>query len=53
MKEALFLLLTGLCLILALSAPAAAQWFHRLGHVGKSKTKQTEHSSKHVKRRDK
>lgn len=53
MKKALFLLLTGLCLIVALSTPAAAQWFHRLGHVGKSKTKKAEHSTKHVKRRDK
>ena len=53
MKRALLLLIASLCLLLASNAPVEAQWFHRIGHVAKSGTKKAEHSSKHVKRRDK
>jgi hypothetical protein len=49
MKKILFLFVTSLLLALASTAPAAAQWFHRIGHVAKSKTKKSEHSNKGVK----
>ena len=49
MRKSFFILLAGLCLVLAASAPAAAQWFHRIGHVSKSRTKKAEHSNKNVK----
>lgn len=49
MKKILLLLTTSLLLALTCVAPAAAQWFHRIGHVAKSKTKKSEHSNKGVK----
>jgi hypothetical protein len=49
MKRNLFLLLTGLLLVMVSAAPSAAQWFHRIGHVSKSKTKKSEHSNKGIK----
>ena len=53
MKKALLLLVASLLLVLSSIAPAAAQGFHRIGHVGKSDTKKAEHSSKRVGHRDK
>ena len=49
MRKPLLFLFTSLCLVLAASAPAAAQWFHRIGHVSKSRSKKAEHSDKNVK----
>ena len=49
MKKSLLFLSIILCLVLVSSGPAAAQWFHRIGHVSKSRTKKVEHSDKHVK----
>ena len=49
MKKTLLLLLASLLLVLISVAPAAAQWFHRIGHVSKSKTKKSEHSNKGIK----
>ena len=49
MKKTLLLLLASLLLVLTSVAPAAAQWFHRIGHVSKSKTKKSERSNKGVK----
>ena len=53
MKKTLLLLASGLLLVLVSAAPVAAQWFHRIGHVSKSRTKKAEHSDRHVKHRDK
>ena len=53
MKKTLLLLVASLSLLLATAAPASAQWFHRIGHVGKSKTKKAEHSNKRLKHHDK
>ena len=53
MKKPLILLVASLLLVLTAVAPAAAQWFHRIGHVSKSKTKKSEHSNKHVKHSEK
>src|SRR6476469_10495045 len=53
MKKTLLLLVTSLFLALASAAPAAAQWFHRIGHVAKSKTKKSEHSNKRLKHANK
>ena len=39
----------SLCVVLVSGAPAAAQGFHRIGHVNKSHTKKAEHSDKNVK----
>ena len=49
MKKSLLILFVGLCLVLVSSAPAAAQWFHRIGHVSKSRTKKSEHADGRVK----
>jgi Skp family chaperone for outer membrane proteins len=53
MKKALLLLFAGLLLVLISLAPAAAQQFHRFGHANRSKTLKPQHSSRHVKHRDK
>ena len=53
MKKPLLLLVASLLLVLNSVAPAAAQWFHRIGHVSKSKIKKSEHSNKHVKHGEK
>ena len=53
MKKPLLLLLASLLLVLTSVAPAAAQWFHRIGHVSKSKTKKSEHTNKRLKHADK
>ncbi|GAB3669668.1 hypothetical protein GCM10027594_34430 [Hymenobacter agri] len=53
MKKPLLLLFASLLLVLTAAAPAAAQWFHRIGHVNKSKTKKSEHSNKRLKHADK
>ena len=52
MKKTLLVLAAGLLLVLASIAPAAAQWFHRIGHVAKSGTKKAEHSNKGLKHRE-
>lgn len=49
MKKTLILLVASLLLVLTSVAPAAAQWFHRIGHVNKSKTKKAEHTNKRLK----
>ncbi len=49
MKKNALLLVVSLVFILSSVAPAAAQWFHRIGHVSKSKTKKSEHSNKSIK----
>ena len=53
MKKPLLLLTISLLLALTAAAPAAAQWFHRIGHVNQSKTKKYEHSNKRVKHGEK
>jgi len=53
MKKSLLLLVVSLFLVLGSSRSAAAQWFHRIGHVSGSHTKKAEHSTKSVKHRDK
>ena len=53
MKKNLFLLFASLLLVMVSAAPAAAQWFHRIGHVGKSKTKKSEHTNKRLQHGDK
>ena len=53
MKKSFLILLASLLLVLTAVAPAAAQWFHRIGHVSKSKTKKSEHVNKRLKHADK
>ncbi|UOQ99768.1 hypothetical protein MUN81_09775 [Hymenobacter sp. 5317J-9] len=53
MKKALLLTLASVLLFLISLGPVAAQGFHRFGHANRSLTKKKEHSSKHVKHRDK
>ncbi|MBF9220807.1 hypothetical protein [Hymenobacter ruricola] len=53
MQKALLLLLAGTLLVLTSLAPASAQGFHRFGHANRALTKKKEHSTKHVKHRDK
>ena len=53
MKRTVLLLVTSLLLALTSIAPAAAQWFHRIGHVSKSKTKKSEHTNKGVRHGEK
>ena len=53
MKKTLLLLVASLLLVLTSVSLAAAQWFHRIGHVSGSHTKKTEHSNKGLKHHDK
>ena len=49
----MLLLVARLLLVLASVAPAAAQWFRRIGHVSKSRTIKAEYSNQSIKHHDK
>ena len=49
----MLLLVARLLLVLASVATAAAQWFHRIGRVSKSRTMEAEYSNQGIKHHDK